>query len=267
MINLLEEIKKMKTEGYNEANAEARICQDIILCGIANSSLNRNVTIKGGVVMRNLSKDVRRATQDIDMDFMKYSVSDDAIKLFVSRIQPGDGLVLELMEPIIELKHQDYRGKRAFIKITDAEGNELESKIDIGVHKDLDIQQEEYCFDICFQEDSASLLMNSCEQILTEKVKSFLRFGTRSTRYKDIFDIFYLSERVNTEKLKQCIQRFIYEDDTLPVNTSADISKRMTAVLTNEKFIHSVKKSKKNWTDTSTDDVFKSCMIFFHTLI
>ena len=147
---------------------------------------------------------------------------------------------MELMEPIIELKHQDYRGKRVFVKIIDAEGNELDSKIDIGVHKDLDIQQEEYCFDICFQEDSVSLLMNSCEQILTEKIKSFLRFGTRSTRYKDIFDIFYLSERVNVEKLKQCIQRFIYEDDTLPVKSSADIGKRMTAVLTNERFIHTL---------------------------
>lgn len=266
MINLLDEIEKVRSEGYNEANAEARICQDIILCGIANSSLNRNVTIKGGVVMRNLSKDARRATQDIDMDFLKYSISDDAIKLFISRIQPGDGITLELMEPIIELKHQDYRGKRVFVKIIDAEGNELDSKIDIGVHKDLDIQQEEYCFDICFQEDSVSLLMNSCEQILTEKIKSFLRFGTRSTRYKDIFDIFYLSERVNVEKLKQCIQRFIYEDDTLPVKSSADIGKRMTAVLTNERFIQSVKKSKKNWTDAETEKVLKRCLDFIHTL-
>ena len=266
MINLLDEIEKVRSEGYNEANAEARICQDIILCGIANSSLNRNVTIKGGVVMRNLSKDARRATQDIDMDFLKYSISDDAIKLFISRIQPGDGITLELMEPIIELKHQDYRGKRVFVKIIDAEGNELDSKIDIGVHKDLDIQQEEYCFDICFQEDSVSLLMNSCEQILTEKIKSFLRFGTRSTRYKDIFDIFYLSERVNVEKLKQCIQRFIYEDDTLPVKSSADIGKRMTAVLTNERFIQSVKKSKKNWTDTETEKVLKRGLDFIHTL-
>lgn len=30
MINLLEEIEKVKIDGYNEANAEARICQDII---------------------------------------------------------------------------------------------------------------------------------------------------------------------------------------------------------------------------------------------
>ena len=33
--------------------------------------------------------------------------------------------------------------------------------MDIGVHKDLDIEQEEYCFDVCFQEDSASVLINS----------------------------------------------------------------------------------------------------------
>lgn len=266
MINLLEEIERMKQEGYNEANAEARVCQDIILFGIANSSLSRNVTIKGGVVMRNLSKDARRATQDIDMDFLRYSISDDSIRTFISRIHPNEGISLELMEPIVELKHQDYRGKRIFIKITDAEGHELDSKIDIGVHKDLDILQEEYCFDICFQDDGASLLMNSCEQILTEKVKSFLRFGTRSTRYKDIFDIFYLSERVQRDKLDQCIQRYIFEDATLPVNSFEDIVHRMTAVLKNDRFLQSVNRSKKNWTDLSTEVVFERCLAFINSL-
>ena len=65
-MNLLEEIEKVKSEGYGEANAQARVCQDIILYGISKGSLSRNVTIKGGVVMRNISKNARRATQDID---------------------------------------------------------------------------------------------------------------------------------------------------------------------------------------------------------
>lgn len=60
------EIKKVKSEGYGEANAQARVCQDIILYGISKGSLSRNVTIKGGIVMRNISKNARRATQDID---------------------------------------------------------------------------------------------------------------------------------------------------------------------------------------------------------
>lgn len=68
-----------------------------------------------------------------------------------------DGVRLRIAGPMEELKHQDYRGKRIHIEVSDDEGNSLSLKMDIGVHKDLDIEQEEYCFDICFQEDSASV--------------------------------------------------------------------------------------------------------------
>ena len=35
------------------------------------------------------------------------------------------------------------------------------------------------------------LLGNTNEQMVTEKMRSLLRFGARSTRYKDVFDIYY----------------------------------------------------------------------------
>ena len=37
--------------------------------------MNKNVTIKGGVVMYGLSNDKRRATRDLDLDFIKYSLA------------------------------------------------------------------------------------------------------------------------------------------------------------------------------------------------
>lgn len=46
-MNLMDEVEKIKIEGYNEANAEAKLCQDVIINAISKSSLNRNVTIKG----------------------------------------------------------------------------------------------------------------------------------------------------------------------------------------------------------------------------
>lgn len=193
-MNIRDEVAKIMAEGYNEANAEARLCQDIILKAIAESDFCRNVTIKGGVVMRNLSGSARRATQDIDLDFIKYSISDESIYAFVGKLNQVHGISLRIIPPIQELNHQDYNGKRVLVDIEDEQGSHIESKMDIGVHKDLDIKQEEYCFDICFQEDGASLLMNSREQIIAEKIKSLLRFGIRSTRYKDIFDIYYLKE-------------------------------------------------------------------------
>ena len=36
-MNLHDEVEKIKGEGYSEANAEAKLCQDIVLKAIAES--------------------------------------------------------------------------------------------------------------------------------------------------------------------------------------------------------------------------------------
>ena len=136
---LNELISKTIKEGYDEENAEAKVCQDIILKAIANSSLKDNVTIKGGIVMRSISHNIRRATQDIDIDFIRYSLGDDSIIKFINKLNCIDGLNIRIIGKIDELKHQDYHGKRIYIQIEDFDGDVIESKLDIGVHKDLSI--------------------------------------------------------------------------------------------------------------------------------
>ena len=54
-MNLYEEIEKIKAQGYNEANAQSKLGQDIVLKAIYDSGMARNATIKGGVVMRSIS--------------------------------------------------------------------------------------------------------------------------------------------------------------------------------------------------------------------
>ena len=61
--------------GYSKVNAEAKVCQDIVLKAIEQGSLNRNVTVKDGVVMRSITGDIRRATQNMDLDFIRYPLS------------------------------------------------------------------------------------------------------------------------------------------------------------------------------------------------
>ena len=86
-MNLYEEVEKIKASGYNEQNAQSKLGQDIVLKAIADSGMARNATIKGGVVMRSISGNARRATQDLDLDFIKYSISDDSIRRFVERLR------------------------------------------------------------------------------------------------------------------------------------------------------------------------------------
>jgi predicted nucleotidyltransferase component of viral defense system len=78
-MNLQEMLDKTQNDGYQVQDARAKVCQDIVLKAIAESSLSRNVTIKGGVVMRSITGNVRRATQDMDIDFIRYSLSDESI--------------------------------------------------------------------------------------------------------------------------------------------------------------------------------------------
>lgn len=39
----------MKEEGYSELNAQAKLCQDIVLDALSKSDLSRNVTIIEGI--------------------------------------------------------------------------------------------------------------------------------------------------------------------------------------------------------------------------
>ena len=148
MTTIKEMIRQANTDGYVDENAEAKVCQDVVLKAISESTLSRNVTIKGGVVMRSLSKNSRRATQDMDIDFIRYSLGDDSIRHFINKLDCLEGIHIRQTGKINELKQQDYHGKRVYVVISDDTGDSIESKIDLGVHKNLNIEQEEYCFDI-----------------------------------------------------------------------------------------------------------------------
>ena len=45
-MNLEKMAEKYRDAGYSERNADARVCQDIVLKAIVRSNLGRNVTIK-----------------------------------------------------------------------------------------------------------------------------------------------------------------------------------------------------------------------------
>ena len=169
-MNLYELIQKYEEMGYKNADAVAKVAQDIILLKISKSGFNKNVTIKGGVVMHSISNDLRRATRDLDLDFIKYSLEDNSIKNFISKLN-GDDVTIDIVSKISELKHQDYNGKRVMIQLKDKFGYEINTKLDIGVHKDFEIEQDEYCFNLDVFNESVNLLINSCEQIFVEKMK------------------------------------------------------------------------------------------------
>jgi predicted nucleotidyltransferase component of viral defense system len=266
MATIREMLRKANQDGYRDENAEAKVCQDIVLKALSESELSRSATIKGGVVMRSITGNSRRATQDMDIDFIRYSLNDAAILRFIKLLNVLSGFRLEQVGVIEELKQQDYHGKRVHVRIYDETGEVIESKIDLGVHKRLSHEQEEYCFDIACFDEGANLLINSKEQMFAEKLRSLLKFGPFSTRYKDIFDLCYLSDLVNREKLVDIFDLLIFTDDGMRENSLDDICRRVAATFRNQRYISRLSTSRKNWLGTPVRDVLAKVLSFLESL-
>ena len=267
MIYLAALIEEIRREGYNEANAQARVCQDIVLKAIDASQFSQHITIKGGVVIRSITGDARRATQDMDLDFIRYSLNENSIRRFIERLNCLDGIQIQVDGNIEELSQQEYNGKRVYITITDKTGYRLRSKIDLGVHKHMQVAQDEYCFDVCMDDEGACLLINSKEQIFTEKLRSLLRFGPFSTRYKDVFDMCYLSKHLNNDRLMKCIDVYIFSDSGIRESNMEAIINRLQITFTNDLYRRQIERSRNtNWMGIPVADAITTIMKFIKTL-
>jgi len=269
MIDIIELRDKYIEEKFTLADANAKVAQDLLLLKISKIKFSNNITIKGGVVMQSLSNDYRRATRDIDLDFIKYSLEDDSIRKFIDRLNTvNDGIKITITEEIEPLNHQDYKGKRVLIELKDSNGNKITTKLDLGVHKDYEIIQEEYWFNFNNLGESAKLLINSKEQIFVEKLKSLMKQDFLSTRYKDIFDFYYLINMtdINKDKLLKYIEIYIFKDKKMKETTVLDIYNKLNSILNNEIFARNLSRLKNNWLEFPAKEVIKNILEFFERL-
>ena len=256
--------------GYNFIDAQSKVSQDIILIKLGKTKFKEHITIKGGVVMHNISKDKRRATRDMDLDFIKYSLEDKYIISFIDSLNSvEDNVKIEIIGNIKPLHQQDYDGKRVNIKILDNFGYVLKTKIDIGVHKLFELEQEEYCFDFDILEENVNLLINSIEQIFTEKLKSLLKLGARSTRYKDLFDFYYLINDSNLDKsrLLYCINVLIFKDDLMREKNMTDIINRLKLIFDSNRYNKYLSNPKVNWLEISSDQAIDNLLSYLESLL
>ena len=265
-MNLQKMLDLYHEEGLTRELAAARVCQDIVLKAISEGPLSRNVTIKGGVVMRSLTGNNRRATRDIDLDFIHYSITDDSIREFIRRLNCIPNIDIGIEGDITELKHQDYHGKSVEIAIRDDFGTVVRSKVDIGVHKHLEIEQEEYCFDVCMDELGVSLLKNTVEQSFVEKLRSLLIFGQNSRRYKDVYDMYYLKDLARADKIQTVIATLIYKDSGMRENTMDDIVSRVSGTFSNKQYLDRVSSSRQRWLDDDIHDIANGIITYLKQL-
>lgn len=262
-----ETIAELLSSGYSEVNVEEKLAQDIVLKAISESGLRANITIKGGVVMATLTKDIRRTTMDLDIDFVRYSLGDDAIEEMIRRLNCIEGVTISRVGDIVELKQQEYSGKRVYLSLQDREGYAIQYKLDIGVHALNAVEQRDMDFDLSYIEaEKANLQANAPEQVFVEKLKSLLRLGAISSRGKDVFDMLYLTSVVNERQLKELIDVYIYADQKMRERSIEDIVKRLQNVFGDKGFMAMLSNRRMNWLQASPDQATRRLVAYMESL-
>ncbi len=268
-MNLEEYVRKYIDEGYELNDARSKVAQDVVLTKICKSDFKNHITVKGGVVMHSISNSIRRATRDLDLDFIKYSLEDDSICEFIKKLNSvNDNINIQIVGNITELSHQDYNGKRVNIKLIDEFNYTIDAKLDIGVHKLFELEQDDYYFNLDALGEGISLLINSPEQIFTEKLKSLLKLGFRSTRYKDLFDFYYLidNNKLDENKLLKTFKIIIFDDETMREETIGNIISRLESIFNSKIYRSNLSNPKVNWLNISIDDAITKVLDYIYEL-
>ena len=252
----------LMSRGYARRAAEAKIAHDVVLKAVESSGFHDNLTVKGGVVMSGLTDLARRATMDMDVDFIHHSLGEASVRRFVVRLNRHSDCTISIDGEIVDLRHQDYRGKRMHLLVTDEKGVSLRTKVDVGVHTYDNVRQHDYDFRVVTSPEVVRLLVNPVEQIFAEKLKSLLKIGFVTTRFKDIYDLYYLSSRVRKTALKQCLRLFVFDDVRMSEKTVDDIVRRLERIFANRTFMRRLANPNVAWLDVAPDAVARQLLGF-----
>ena len=267
MIDFNEAIRGLLSKGYGEENVEEKLAQDILLKALSDCGLKEHVTIKGGVVMANLTNDIRRTTMDLDVDLVRYSIEDGSIRSLVERMNCIEGVTISLVGEIIELKQQEYHGKRVFLSLQDGQGNTVDGKIDMGVHTVAAATQDERSFEVdSISQEEAILFANSPEQVFVEKLKSLLRLGPISNRAKDVDDMLYLSGVVDRMKLHSLIKTYIFDDTRMMEKDMRGVVRRVRKTFSDPKYFARLKHRRANWLQVDPSESTRRLLAFLESL-
>ncbi len=267
-MNLKEMVQSYEKKGMLKEAAQSHAASEVLLSKIASSELAEHVTIKGGIVMYTLTQNARRATTDVDFDFIHYSIEDPDIVLFIEKLNEiADGIKLKALLPFEELVHQDYKGKRVIVEFRDQHHNKLKLKLDIGVHTYTGIDQTKLMFSTQVNQGGVSLWVNPPEQIVTEKIFSLAKIGPASTRYKDVFDVYYLIEKNLLDKRKVSYYFSLFlRSGHYAFTTFSELYQRVDNTLNDPVFSKDASTPKNDWLNVDYQTVKDVLLDYLYSL-
>lgn len=267
MKSFADQIETLVRQGYGQAAAQAKVAHDAVLLAMDACGFKQHSTVKGGIVMSHVTNDIRRTTMDMDIAFVHRSISDISIVRFVRRLNCIPKVRMSVFGTIGELLHEDYRGKRLYLDVTDGSiPKPIRMKLDIGVHTHNEIEQVDFWFSLAGGTEKANLQVNPNEQIFAEKLLSLLRHRRLSRRPKDIFDLCYLCDVVDVPKLRICLTSLIYANRRIQPADKGEVVAVLKDVFASRQFMRRLASARFNWLQIEPEKATAKIIRFLEAL-
>ena len=102
------------------------------------------------------------------------------------------------------------------------------------------------------------------EQIFVEKLKSMLKLGAFSGRYKDVFDMYFLKDKLSKRTLKAYMKMYIFDDKKMRERDGDAAVSRVKAVLAQKSYARGLRNKKFAWIDTDPSEVVSGLVKFLN---
>lgn len=242
--------QRIKNPKLTREEAESKVCQEILVAKIGNSSnFGSKVSFKGGLIIDSLVDGKRGYTKDIDFDFIKYPLSKEGLDSFfecLSTSKPYENISIKV-EETTELRHKNYQGRRVFLSFNDKEIN-YHLTVDIGIFVPLIKQSVKYEYNVAFGGKS-QLNISPIERIIAEKLSTFAIYLTDNTRIKDLFDAYYLLTNIIHKKdiVMKMLKKILVSKNHYYKNMAFALAS-IKNTLTDKRYFELIRNDKKNWT-------------------
>lgn len=160
------------------------------------SDYRDDFVIKGGMLVASLLGVDERSTRDIDTTMRGHDMSLESVSCIlaeVASIDVGDGFTFELGEPQKIMEDSEYGGVRISVSAS-IEKTKTAFKIDISTGDAITPEAIEYEYGLMFEKRSIALRSYNTETVLAEKLETVLSLALQTTRMRDFYDIYSLTE-------------------------------------------------------------------------
>lgn len=233
---------------------------------ISLSQYKNNFILKGGMLISAMLGIDSRTTMDMDTTIKGFPLTKENINKImkeICEIKIEDNVTFKINNTALIREDDDYGGFRITFEANYNNEMPVALKIDVTTGDKITYKEIEYEFSLMLEDRKIRVLSYNLETVIAEKFESIIKRGPLTTRIRDYYDIYMLtntqSKNIEEKELKDAIKETSKHRDS--VKNIECWQETMDLIRENENLLKQWKKYQKNniyATDIEYEDLIEA---------